>query len=280
MSQSPTPIRRGADARDTEAFAKQIAASLLTQNDAPQPVSPVPETKKPLIEMHGIRKSYYIGRPNELEILHGIDLTVYPGEFVAIVGESGSGKSTLMNIIGVLDKPTSGEYTLDGVNIHDAKDNQLADIRNRKIGFVFQTYNLIGRQSALKNVELPMLYAGVPGGERTRRAKEWLERVGMGERMKHQPNELSGGQKQRVAIARAKVTEPALILADAPTGALDSQTSRTVMDLFHEMHNTYHKTIVLITHNPELADECERVLTLRDGLIVGERKGSGKRAAL
>ena len=280
MSQSPTPIRRGADARNTEAFAKQIAASLLTQNDAPQPVSPVPETKKPLIEMHGIRKSYYIGRPNELEILHGIDLTVYPGEFVAIVGESGSGKSTLMNIIGVLDKPTSGEYTLDGVNIHDAKDNQLADIRNRKIGFVFQTYNLIGRQSALKNVELPMLYAGVPGGERTRRAKEWLERVGMGERMKHQPNELSGGQKQRVAIARAMVNEPALILADEPTGALDSQTSRTVMDLFHEMHNTYHKTIVLITHNPELADECERVLTLRDGLIVGERKGSGKRAAL
>ena len=280
MSQSPTPIRRGADARDTEAFAKQIAASLLTQNDAPQPVSPVPETKKPLIEMHGIRKSYYIGRPNELEILHGIDLTVYPGEFVAIVGESGSGKSTLMNIIGVLDKPTAGEYTLDGVNIHDAKDNQLADIRNRKIGFVFQTYNLIGRQSALKNVELPMLYAGVPGGERTRRAKEWLERVGMGERMKHQPNELSGGQKQRVAIARAIVNEPALILADEPTGALDSQTSRTVMDLFHEMHNTYHKTIVLITHNPELADECERVLTLRDGLIVGERKGSGKRAAL
>ena len=280
MSQSPTPIRRGADARDTEAFAKQIVASLLTQNDAPQPVSPVPETKKPLIEMHGIRKSYYIGRPNELEILHGIDLTVYPGEFVAIVGESGSGKSTLMNIIGVLDKPTTGEYTLDGVNIHDAKDNQLADIRNRKIGFVFQTYNLIGRQSALKNVELPMLYAGVPGGERTRRAKEWLERVGMGERMKHQPNELSGGQKQRVAIARAMVNEPALILADEPTGALDSQTSRTVMDLFHEMHNTYHKTIVLITHNPELADECERVLTLRDGLIVGERKGRGKRAAL
>ena len=279
MSQSPTPIRRGADARDTEAFAKQIAASLLTQNDAPQPVSPVPETKKPLIEMHGIRKSYYIGKPNELEILHGIDLTVYPGEFVAIVGESGSGKSTLMNIIGVLDKPTSGEYTLDGVNIHDAKDNQLADIRNRKIGFVFQTYNLIGRQSALKNVELPMLYAGVPGGERTRRAKEWLERVGMDERMKHQPNELSGGQKQRVAIARAMVNEPALILADEPTGALDSQTSRTVMDLFHEMHNTYHKTIVLITHNPELAEECQRVLTLRDGLIVGERKGTGERAA-
>ena len=276
MSQSPTPIRRGADARDTEAFAKQIAASLLTQNDAPQPVSPVPETKKPLIEMHGIRKSYYIGRPNELEILHGIDLTVYPGEFVAIVGESGSGKSTLMNIIGVLDKPTSGEYTLDGVNIHDAKDNQLADIRNRKIGFVFQTYNLIGRQSALKNVELPMLYAGVPGGERTRRAKEWLERVGMGERMKHQPNELSGGQKQRVAIARAMVNEPALILADEPTGALDSKTGRTVMDLFHRFHEEQGKTIVLITHSNELAEETERIITIRDGSVSGERKGEWK----
>ncbi len=162
---------------------------------------------------------------------------------------------------------------LDGVNIHDADDNDLAAIRNRKIGFVFQTYNLIGRQSALKNVELPMLYAGVPAGERTRRAKEWLDRVGMAERMKHQPNELSGGQKQRVAIARAMVNEPALILADEPTGALDSQTSRVVMNLFHELHEKYHKTIVLITHNPELAEECQRVLTLRDGLIVGERKG-------
>ena len=235
-----------------------------------------PETARPLIEMHGIRKSYYIGKPNELEILHGIDLTVYPGEFVAIVGESGSGKSTLMNIIGVLDKPTAGTYTLDGVDIHTAADNDLAAIRNRKIGFVFQTYNLIGRQSALKNVELPMLYAGVPAGERSRRAKEWLARVGMAERMKHQPNELSGGQKQRVAIARAMVNEPALILADEPTGALDSQTSRVVMDLFHEMHEQYHKTVVLITHNPQLADECQRVLTLRDGLITGERRGDDR----
>ena len=239
-----------------------------------------PAAPRPLIQMRGIRKSYYIGHPNELEILHGIDLQVWPGEFVAIVGESGSGKSTLMNIIGVLDKPTRGSYILDGVNIHDAKDNQLAAIRNQKIGFVFQTYNLIGRQSALKNVELPMLYAGVPGGERARRAKEWLTRVGMGDRMRHQPNELSGGQKQRVAIARAMVNNPALILADEPTGALDSETSRIVMDLFHEMHQKYHKTIVLITHNPSLAEECQRVLTLRDGLIVGERKGSGKRAAL
>ena len=260
--------------------------------DAPAPAEAAPapeaapeeapgaEEPRPLIEMHGIHKSYYIGKPNELEILHGIDLTVWPGEFVAIVGESGSGKSTLMNIIGVLDKPTAGEYTLDGVDIHRAADNELAAIRNRKIGFVFQTYNLIGRQSALKNVELPMLYAGVPAAERTRRAKDWLGRVGMAERIRHQPNELSGGQKQRVAIARAMVNEPALILADEPTGALDSETSRIVMDLFHEMHEKYHKTIVLITHNPQLAEECQRVLTLRDGLIVGERKGSGKRAAL
>ena len=253
-----------------------------TPAPAPEAASeeaPGAEAPRPLIEMHGIHKSYYIGKPNELEILHGIDLTVWPGEFVAIVGESGSGKSTLMNIIGVLDKPTAGEYTLDGVDIHRAADNELAAIRNRKIGFVFQTYNLIGRQSALKNVELPMLYAGVPAAERTRRAKDWLGRVGMAERIRHQPNELSGGQKQRVAIARAMVNEPALILADEPTGALDSETSRIVMDLFHEMHQKYHKTVVLITHNPALADECQRVLTLRDGRIVGERKGSGRRAA-
>ena len=233
-----------------------------------------------LINMQNITKSYYIGKPNELEILHGINLQVREGEFVAIVGESGSGKSTLMNIIGVLDKPTSGIYTLDDVDIHDAADDELATIRNQKIGFVFQTYNLIGRQSALKNVELPMLYAGVPTGERARRAMDWLTRVGMADRAKHQPNELSGGQKQRVAIARAMVNDPAIILADEPTGALDSETSRVVMNLFHEMHEKYHKTVVLITHNPSLADECERVLTLLDGRIVAERKGSGDRGLL
>ena len=232
-----------------------------------------------LIDVQRMSKIYNEGRENEVRALDDISLQVSWGEFLCILGQSGSGKSTLINFSGVLDKPTAGEYVLDGVNIHDADDNDLAAIRNRKIGFVFQTYNLIGRQSALKNVELPMLYAGVPAGERTRRAKEWLERVGMGERMRHQPNELSGGQKQRVAIARAMVNEPALILADEPTGALDSQTSRVVMDLFHELHEKYHKTIVLITHNPELAEECQRVLTLRDGLIVGERKGTGERAA-
>ena len=235
--------------------------------------------KNKVLDVNDLHVSFdtYAG---EVQAVRGVTFQLHEGEVLAIVGESGSGKSTLMNIIGVLDKPTKGTYILDGVNIHEARDNQLAAIRNQKIGFVFQTYNLIGRQSALKNVELPMLYAGVPGGERVRRAKEWLTRVGMGDRMRHQPNELSGGQKQRVAIARAMVNEPALILADEPTGALDSETSRVVMDLFHEMHERYHKTIVLITHNPALAQECQRVLTLKDGRIVDERKGGGVRGAL
>ena len=236
-------------------------------------------TQDTFFEMRKVNKVYRMG-DEDSHVLKDIDLTVHEGEYLSVLGPSGSGKSTLMNIIGVLDKPTAGAYTLDGIDIHNAGDNELAAIRNRKIGFVFQTYNLIGRQSALKNVELPMLYAGVPGGERSRRAAEWLRRVGMGDRMKHQPNELSGGQKQRVAIARAMVNDPAIILADEPTGALDSQTSRVVMDLFHEMNETYHKTVVLITHNQNLAEECQRVLTLLDGRIVAERKGSGRRGVL
>ena len=233
--------------------------------------------QQPIIEMHGIVKRYYIGKPNELEILHGIDLTVHQGEFVAIVGDSGSGKSTLMNIIGVLDRPTEGSYVLDGVDVGKAKDSALSDIRNRKIGFVFQTFNLIGRTSAQKNVELPLLYARVPARQRAKRAKELLEQVGMSERATHEPNELSGGQKQRVAIARALANEPALLLADEPTGALDSATSRTVMDIFHELHRQ-GMTIVLITHSQQLAEECQRILTLQDGRIIGERKGAGRHA--
>ena len=233
--------------------------------------------QQPIIEMHGIVKRYYIGKPNELEILHGIDLEVWPGEFVAIVGESGSGKSTLMNIIGVLDRPTEGSYTLDGVDVGKAKDSALSAIRNRKIGFVFQTFNLIGRTSAQKNVELPMLYARAPARQRAKRARELLAQVGMSERASHEPNELSGGQKQRVAIARALANEPALLLADEPTGALDSATSRTVMDIFHELHRQ-GMTIVLITHSQLLAQECQRILTLQDGRIIGERKGAGRSA--
>ncbi len=235
--------------------------------------------QEPIIDMRGIVKTYNLGMPNELEILHGIDLQVYPGDFMAIVGESGSGKSTLMNIIGALDKPTSGQYTLDGVDVSQAKDKELSVIRNQKIGFVFQTFNLIGRTSALKNVELPMLYAGVPAKQRTERAKKLLEMVNMEARAKHHPNELSGGQKQRVAIARALVNKPALLLADEPTGALDSATSRTVMDIFHRLHES-GMTIVLITHSQELAEECSRILTLRDGRFIGERKGAGRSASL
>lgn len=226
--------------------------------------------KKTIIDMHGIVKSFYIGTPNELEILHGINITVKEGEFVSIVGQSGSGKSTLMNIIGALDRATRGSYMLDGVPIGICDDKRLSEIRNKKIGFVFQTFNLISRTTALKNVELPMLYSGISKTERTRRAKELLDLVEMSDRMTHMPNELSGGQKQRVAIARAMANNPSIILADEPTGALDSSTGRLVMDLFHKLHKEQGKTIVLITHNPELAAETDRILTMKDGLIVSE----------
>ena len=226
-----------------------------------------------LIRMRGIVKRFYIGQPNELEILHGIDLDVREGEFVSIVGASGSGKSTLMNMIGVLDRPTEGTYWLDGTDVQDAEDDELSQIRNRKIGFVFQNFNLISRTNALRNVELPMMYAGISQKVRTRRAEELLDLVGMADRMDHQPNELSGGQKQRVAIARAMANDPAIILADEPTGALDSKTGRMVMDLFHKLNREQGKTIVLITHNQELAAETGRVLTMRDGILYtnGER---------
>ena len=232
---------------------------------------------KTVIEMHDIVKTYYIGTPNELEVLHGISLEIHEGEFVSIVGASGSGKSTLMNIIGALDHQTSGEYTLDGVPMTEMNSRKLSQIRNRKIGFVFQTFNLIPRSTAQGNVELPMLYAGIPKRERSKRAKELLAMVEMSERAKHMPNELSGGQKQRVAIARAMANDPAIILADEPTGALDSNTGRLVMDIFHELHKKQGKTIILITHNNELAEETERIITIHDGRIVQEfDKRTGK----
>ena len=229
-----------------------------------------------IIELENIYKRFYVGTPNELEVLHGISLTVSQGEFVSIVGASGSGKSTLMNIIGALDRPTEGTYSLDGVDVIAADDKELSTIRNRKIGFVFQTYNLISKTNAIKNVEMPMLYAGIPGKKRVQRAKELLELVEMQDRMKHLPEELSGGQKQRVAIARAMANDPAIILADEPTGALDSATGRMVMELFHKLHKEEGKTIVLITHSPELAEETERIITIKDGNVIGERRGSGR----
>ena len=230
-----------------------------------------------IIEMKGIVKRFYVGSPNELEILHGLDLEVLDGEFISIIGASGSGKSTLMNIIGALDRPTEGEYYLDQLLVSTIKDSGLSKIRNQKIGFVFQTFNLIPRSTALSNVELPMLYAGVPKAERRERAEELLALVDMSDRAKHRPNELSGGQKQRIAIARAMANDPSIILADDPTGALDSKTGRMVMDIFHELHEKQGKTIILITHNPELADETERIITLSDGNIVGTRAGTGVR---
>ncbi len=226
-----------------------------------------------IIVMRDIIKRFYIGTPNELQILNGISLDVKKGEFLSIVGASGSGKSTLMNIIGALDRPTEGTYLLDELRVDQAKDDQLSVIRNRKIGFVFQTFNLIPRTSALKNVELPMLYANVPLAKRTARAKELLEMVEMSDRMDHMPNELSGGQKQRVAIARAMANDPAIILADEPTGALDSKTGRLVMDLFHTLHKKQGKTIVLITHNYQLATETDRIITLSDGRIIPNGSG-------
>lgn len=228
---------------------------------------------QPVIKMNEIIKRYYIGQPNELQILNKIDLEVNTNDFVSIVGESGSGKSTLMNIIGALDRPTSGSYFLDGENISLMNDTQLSSIRNRKIGFVFQSFFLIPRTSALKNVELPMMYAGVPKKQRRERAMELLELVGMADRANHKPNELSGGQNQRVAIARALSNNPSIILADEPTGALDSKTGHLVMDIFHKLHKEQKKTIVLITHSPELAKETERIITISDGSIISEEIG-------
>ena len=224
-----------------------------------------------IIYMRNITKSFDMGANKKLRILHGIDLTVHRGEFVSIVGQSGSGKSTLMNIIGGLDRPSTGRYFLDGVEIGKMNKDQLSDIRNQKIGFVFQTFNLIPRSSALRNVELPMLYRGIGSAERRARAIALLEMLGMHDRMDHMPNELSGGQKQRVAIARSLANDPAIVLADEPTGSLDSKTGRMVMDIFHMLHQRQRKTIVLITHNPKLAEETQRILSIEDGRIVDER---------
>ncbi len=230
---------------------------------------------KTIISMHGIVKKYYIGMPNELEILHGLNLKIHEGEFASIVGPSGSGKSTLMNIIGALDRPTDGTYLLNGMDISKLSDSDLSTIRNKEIGFVFQNFNLISRTNAIENVELPMLYAGMSKKARRKRAEELLALVDMSDRASHNPNELSGGQKQRIAIARALANAPSLLLADEPTGALDSATGRMVMDIFHKLHRDEHKTILLITHSQELAAETERIITINDGSIVSDTGNTG-----
>jgi putative ABC transport system ATP-binding protein len=221
-----------------------------------------------LIEMRGIRKDYEMGK-TEVNALKGIDLEVKAGEFIAIVGPSGSGKSTLMNLIGCLDRPSEGEYYLDGNKVDEMGDDDLARIRNKKIGFVFQTFNLLPRTNCLHNVELPLLYSSVSRKDRERKAREMLERVGLGERLRHNPNELSGGERQRVAIARALVNDPAIVLADEPTGNLDSKTGSEILAIFSDL-NADGKTIVLVTHEKYIADYSRRVVSLRDGEVVDE----------
>jgi putative ABC transport system ATP-binding protein len=231
-----------------------------------QQVSPVAENLAPTIRLEGIFKTYDLGEI-QVHALRGITMQIFRGEFVAIMGASGSGKSTLMNIIGCLDKPTKGQYYLDGHDVSGLTRHELAKIRSQKIGFVFQQFNLLSRTSALENVELPTIYAGVPTAERERRGREALERVGLAERMGHFPSQLSGGQQQRVAIARALVNTPSLLLADEPTGNLDSRTSVEIMDIFQRLNTEAGLTVVIVTHEPDIAQYAKRAIEFRDGRI-------------
>lgn len=223
-----------------------------------------------LIVLSNIKKKFFIGEPNELTVLKGIDFNINQGEFVSIVGQSGSGKSTIMNIIGALDKPTEGEYILNGISISTLTADELSEIRNKEIGFIFQSFNLIPRSSALSNVELPMLYKGINSSIRRKRAIELLRLVEMEDRLDHFPNELSGGQKQRVAIARSLANDPPILLADEPTGALDTKTGNLVMDIFKKINREDKKTIIIITHSEELALLTDRIITIRDGFVISD----------
>jgi putative ABC transport system ATP-binding protein len=221
-----------------------------------------------LIDITNIKRDFQLGNET-INVLKGIDLQIKKGEYVALMGPSGSGKSTLMNLLGCLDTPTSGTYILNNKDVSALKDNELAEIRNKEIGFVFQTFNLLPRTTALDNVALPMVYAGYSKSERNKRATEVLTQVGLNDRMDHQPNQLSGGQRQRVAVARALVNKPSIILADEPTGNLDSKTSLEIMKLFGEIH-TNGNTVILVTHEEEIAAYAHRIIRLRDGLIESD----------
>ena len=218
-----------------------------------------------LIQIKDIKKYYQMGE-TEVRALDGVDIDIDRNEYIAIMGPSGSGKSTLMNIIGCLDTPTSGDYTLNQKSVAEMSDDELAAIRNKEIGFVFQTFNLLPRADSLHNVELPLIYAGVPGAQRKMRAEKTLQDVGLGDRGHHKPNELSGGQRQRVAVARALINEPSIILADEPTGNLDTSTGEEIMELFEDLHRQGH-TIILVTHEEYIARHAKRIVRLRDGLI-------------
>jgi putative ABC transport system ATP-binding protein len=227
-----------------------------------------------LIRLQNIARRYQMGTET-VHALRDVSLEIERGEYVAIMGPSGSGKSTLMNLIGCLDTPTSGHYELNGINVSDMDDNQLAEIRNREIGFVFQTFNLLSRSNALHNVELPLIYAGVPTEGRRQIALEALTQVGLADRIHHKPNELSGGQRQRVAVARALVNKPSILLADEPTGNLDSKTGLEIMALFEELSRKGN-TIILVTHEEDIAKQARRILRIRDGLIASDEKQNGK----
>ena len=222
----------------------------------------------PVIQLRGVTKTYRMGRDNIVQALRGADLDVHPGEFVALMGPSGSGKSTMMNVLGCLDVPDSGTYTLAGQQVRRLNDDQLAAIRNRHIGFVFQTFNLLPRLNAIENVELPLVYGGNARG-RTQRAKDALAAVGLGERMHHRPTELSGGQQQRVAIARALLNDPSIVLADEPTGNLDSRSTAEILSIFQRL-NDQGKTVLMVTHEPDVAEHCKRIVRMRDGIVSGD----------